>query len=87
MKDASRDWPDWWSWELEFIPHLIKRMTDRRFNEVELRTMLADAKDYAEQSDGRSIVFTQMEGRDWEIVVEPDYEDHVLLVITAYPRE
>ena len=85
MKDASREWPDWWGWELELTPHIIKRMTDRRFNEVELRTMLADAKDYAEQPDGRSIVFTKMDGRNWEVVVEPDKQDHVLLVITAYP--
>jgi len=87
MMDATRGWPEWWDWELELTPHLLKRMADRRFNEVELRTMLADAIDYAEQQDGRSIVFTQLEGRNWELVVEPDYADHVLLVITAYPRE
>ena len=60
-------------------------MEDRRFNEVELRIMLADAKDYAEQSYGRSIVFTTKGDRNWEVVVEPDHVDHVLLVITAYP--
>ena len=24
-----RGWPDWWDWELELSPHLLKRMTDR----------------------------------------------------------
>jgi hypothetical protein len=72
---------------LELTPHLIKRMADRRFNEVELRSMLADARDYAVQPDGRSIVFTQREGRDWEVIVEPDLSDRVLSVITAYPKD
>ena len=45
MMGTSREWPDWWDWELEFTPHLIKRMIDRQFNEVELRAMLADASD------------------------------------------
>ena len=33
------DWPEWWSWELKFTPHLLKRMVDRRFSEVDLRIM------------------------------------------------
>lgn len=85
--DASREGPDWWDWELEFTPHLIKRMVDRRFNEAELRTMLADASDYVQMPDGRSIVFTKREGRQWEVIVEPDLADRVLLVITAYPKD
>jgi hypothetical protein len=32
--------PDWWDWELELSPHLLKRMTDRRFTEIDLRRML-----------------------------------------------
>jgi len=30
--------------ELEFTPHLLKRMEDRQFNEVDLRTMLEHAR-------------------------------------------
>ena len=33
-------WPDWWDWEIEFTPHLLKRMEDRNFNEIDLREML-----------------------------------------------
>jgi hypothetical protein len=34
------EWPGWWDWELELSPHLLKRMTDRRFTEIDLRRML-----------------------------------------------
>jgi len=85
--DAPLEWPNWWNWEVEFTSHLIKRMLDRQFNEVDLRTMLADASGYAQMPDGRSIVFTQREGHPWEVVVEPDATDRVLLVITAYPKD
>ncbi len=36
----DKHWPEWWDWELELSPHLLKRMEDRQFNEVDLRTML-----------------------------------------------
>ena len=85
--DSVRQWPEWWNWDLEFNPHLMKRMVDRRFNEVDLRTMLADAYDYADERNGRFVVLTSREGRSWEVVVEPDWTDSVLLVITAYPKE
>lgn len=40
------EWPEWWGWELEFSPHLLKRMIDRSFNEADLRLMLAEATGY-----------------------------------------
>ncbi len=40
---AQSDWPEWWHWELELSPQLLKRMVDRGFSEAELRTMLHDA--------------------------------------------
>jgi hypothetical protein len=83
----SREWPEWWNWEVELTPHLIKRMADRQFSEVDLRTMLADATDYIPEADDRFIIVTSREGRGWEVIVEPDYADQVLLVITAYPRD
>jgi len=33
-------WPEWWDWELELSPHLLKRMLDRGFTESDLRRML-----------------------------------------------
>jgi hypothetical protein len=40
----KRKWPDWWEWEPELSPHLLKRMADRRFTEVDLREMLEKAE-------------------------------------------
>lgn len=61
-------------------------MADRRFNEVDLRSML-DSTSALRRSgfDGRWIVATVLEGRPWEVVVEPDFETETLVVITAYP--
>ena len=87
IMDSLLEWPEWWDWELELTPHLAKRMADRQFNEVELRTMLADANDYTMQPPDRFVVLTRREDREWEVVVEPDPTDRVLLVITAYPRD
>ncbi|WP_161602229.1 DUF4258 domain-containing protein [Tautonia marina] len=81
------DWPDWWEWELEFTPHLLKRMVDRGFNEVDLRAMLASASGYRPSaSEGRFVIMARYDGRDWDIVVEPDETSRQLLVITAYAR-
>ena len=85
--DSQAEWPEWWNWKLELTPHLTKRMTDRQFNEVDLRTMLSDANGFIPEPDGRFVLFTRLSKREWHIVVEPDSEEHVLLVITAFPRD
>jgi hypothetical protein len=81
-----RGWPDWWDWELELSPHLLKRMTDRRFTEIELRRMLERASSYREDVvEGRWVIETRHRGRAWEVIVEPDRERQLLVVVTAYP--
>ena len=80
------EWPDWWDWELELSPHLFKRMTDRRFTEIDLRRMLERASSYREDVvEGRWIIQTRHRGRAWEVIVEPDRERQLLVVVTAYP--
>lgn len=37
--------PGWWVWDLELTPHVLKRMEDRGFTEVDLRRMIDDARD------------------------------------------
>ena len=37
---SADEWPDWWNFELELSSHLLKRMVDRDFTEVDLRAML-----------------------------------------------
>lgn len=81
------DWPHWWEWELELTPHVERRMEDREFTEVDLRRMLQVARGYREDPliEGRFIAETGHRGADWEVVVEPDEDDHWLVVVTAYP--
>jgi len=83
---ARPDWPDWWDWELELSPHLLRRMVDRRFTEVDLRRMLFDAKRIrSDVAPGRWVAETALRRRPWEVVVEPDQHAKVLVVVTAYP--
>ena len=78
-------WPPWWDWELESGPHLVKRMLDRNFSQVDLRTMLEHSKNYrSDIIDGRWVE-TVHHRRTWEVVVEPDAQTERLVVITAYP--
>ena len=82
----KRQWPEWWEWELEFTPHLLKRMEDRQFNEVDLRAMLERARTYRRDVvENRWLIQTRHKKHDWEIIVEPDDVYKLLVVVTAYP--
>jgi len=84
----QRRWPAWWEWELEFSPHLLKRMADRRFTEIDLRVMLGRATGVRRDHEpGRWIVETRHRRRAWYVIVEPDPEAELLVVITAYPLD
>jgi hypothetical protein len=79
------EWPQWWSWELEFSPHLLKRMIDRSFNEADLRLMLENATGYHENhEEGRWAIASKHDG-PWEIIVEPVPEEQILVIVTVYP--
>lgn len=81
-------WPEWWEWELELSSHLFKRMADRDFNEIEVRRMLSVATGVRRDAvPGRWIAATRHRRRLWEVIVEPDEEAQLLVVITAYPVE
>lgn len=80
--------PDWWDWELDLTPHLEKRMEDRDFTEVDLRQMLQDARSYQEDAvEGRFIVVCPFRRNRWHVIVEPDRQEQLLVVITAYAAE
>ncbi len=69
-------------------PHLLKRMVDRRFTEVDLRRMLGGAKSsQRDVVEGRWLIDTAHRRRHWQVIVEPDTIDHLLVVVTAYPLE
>lgn len=79
------DWPIWWNWDIEFTPHLEKRMNQREFSEIDLRRMLERALNYSpDEIEGRWKIQTRYDRSDWEIIVEPDDEEKLLVVITAY---
>lgn len=84
----ATNWPDWWHWGLELTPHLLKRMTDRGFNETDLRQMLDSASAFRPScTAGRFIVSSRYNSVTWEVVVEPDEASQQLLVITAYAKD
>jgi hypothetical protein len=73
---------------LELSPHLLKRMADRRFNEVDLRRMLELARDYREDIiEGRWVIDVRRGRAHWEVIVEPERTTESLVVVTAYPIE
>jgi hypothetical protein len=79
-------WPEWWQWELDLTPHLLKRMEERGFNEIDLRTMLLNASGHRpDVFAGRWIIDCRHRRRRWEVIVEPDELDRALVVVTAYP--
>ena len=79
------DWPDWWSWDLEFADHLLLRMGQRDFNEAELRMMLEEASGIVPDEDaGRWLVLTNFRGVAWNVVLEPDHAQRIIVVITAF---
>jgi hypothetical protein len=79
-------WHDWWECEIELTPHLEKRMEDRDFSEIDLRAMLEHARTCRPDAvEGRFVVETEHKRSPWEVIVEPDEMDHLLVVVTAYP--
>ncbi len=71
---------------MELSPHLLKRMDDRGFTEIDLRQMLERALGYREDvAEGRWVIETRHRRKAWEVIVEPDRERQLLVVVTAYP--
>jgi hypothetical protein len=80
--------PGWWEWDLELSPHVLKRMEDRGFTEVDLRRMLDGAIGVLpDVQRGRWRVAARFRRRKWTVIVEPDELKRVVVVVTAYPPE
>ncbi len=78
--------PDWWDWPLAFTAHVELRMEERGFSEVDLRGMLENATELLpSKRPGRWLVRTRHAGQRWVVVVEPDADDRIVMVVTAYP--
>ena len=84
----STEWPAWWHWDLEVTSHAERRMEDREFNELELREMLERAAGFEpDHVEGRFVIHAVHRDHTWHVIVEPDAEDRLLVVVTAYRVE
>jgi Domain of unknown function (DUF4258) len=63
-------------------------MEDRGFNEMDLRRMLEHASGYSPDTMvGRFVIEVRHAGQPWAVIVEPDEDRHLLVVVTAYPED
>lgn len=63
-------------------------MVDRQFNEIDLRRMLEHARGHRSAiAAARFVIDAWHDGRRWEVIVEPEAERQLLVIITAYPVE
>ena len=77
--------PEWWTWELSFTGHAETRMEQRGVSEVELRAMLERATGCRPNvMEGRFMVDVRHQASPWIVIVEPDVEAEVLVVVTVY---
>ncbi len=78
--------PEWWDWELEITPHVEKRMIQRSFTEIELREMFDRATTLRPDKEiGRYVAVSTLHSANWEIILEPDINEKLIVVVTAYP--
>ena len=77
--------PEWWNWDLSFTGHAELRMEQRGVPEVEVRAMLERATGFdASVVEGRFMINTHRGQRHWVVIVEPDAEARLLVVVTVY---
>jgi hypothetical protein len=62
-------------------------MDEREFSEVELRGMISEIRDLAPaRRPGRFVGLTRFRDEPWVVILEPDSDEEVVFVVTAYPR-
>jgi hypothetical protein len=77
--------PEWWSWVLSFTGHAELRMEQRGVTDVEVRAMLERATGFeASVVEGRFMIQTRRVQNPWVVIVEPDAEARLLVVVTVY---
>jgi hypothetical protein len=82
---STPEFPSWWSWELSFTPHAELRMEQRSVTEVDIRAMLERATAFEPSVvEGRFIDHVARNNRPWIVIVEPDVDASLLVVVTAY---
>ena len=77
--------PAWWNWELSFTPHAELRMEQRGVTEVDVRAMLERATAFEPSvAEGRFMIRVARDSRPWIVIVAPDNDASLLVVVTAY---
>ena len=77
--------PEWWEWELAFTGHVEHRMEERGVTAVEVRSMLQRASAYSPSVvENRFMIETTHRGRPWIVIVEPDPDERLLVIVTVY---
>ncbi len=77
--------PAWWNWELSFTPHAELRMEQRGVTEVEVRAMLERATVLDPSVvEGRYMIPVAHRNRPWIVIVEPDPDVQLLVLVTVY---
>lgn len=63
-------------------------MEDRGLTEVDLRSMRETAQWFREDVlEGRYVIVARHAGRSWEVIVEPDWIERLLVIVAAYAVE
>ncbi len=82
---SRASFPKWWSWELSFNGHADLRMEQRGVTELNVRAMLEQATSFEPSIvEGRFMIHAQHQRHPWIVIVEPDMEAKLLVVVTAY---
>lgn len=77
--------PEWWNWDRSFTAHAELRMEQRSVTEVEVRAMLERATRFeASVVEGRFMIQTRRGQTSCVVIVEPDAEARLLVVVTVY---
>ena len=77
--------PEWWSWALSFTGHAELRMEQRGVTEVEVRAMLERAARFEPNVvEGRFMIHVRHLESSWIVIVEPDADAKLLVVVTVY---
>jgi hypothetical protein len=85
VADKPPKWPVWWEWDIALTHHVRMRMIDRGFTELDLLGMLERATGlHPGVTPGRWVIVTRFGGVPWNVVVEPDLETELLVLITAF---
>ena len=77
--------PEWWNWDLSFTSHAELRMQQRGVTEVDVRAMLEKATGFEPNVvEGRFMIDVRHQRNPWIVIVEPDADAKLLVVVTVY---